>query len=263
MSQPPPLGNARQYVFELGFHFVSSSSSGCIQHTLGHLIEVAESRKNDNKNEPGEYMLMTADPAPEVMVHNKIAAVWAAIKRTDSDGRVAFRSYATFFLMRLDNEPWKISGFAHAHPEALAPLPAIGNKLTPEVERLLHFPDEMLKARNLDVLPEWIMPGARMVRHRLPEPPTAAPVEDFVRQLMTWAIALPADTKWQETFEDVTVRTAGDLGFLWMKFNTTLIGKALSSGIDLLVIHWQNGRWLFGGTQTFSIPAKKLESVHP
>ncbi len=185
LGQHPPVENARMYVLESGFHFVSSTLSSRLQHqTLGRTIEAVEGSKDDGKDEAGEYKLVKADPVPEVIVYDKIVAVWAAIQHLASDGAVSFRSYAAFFLVKLDDDSWKISGFAHAQPEALAPLPPIGKEMTPEIERLLHFPDEMLKARNLDILPDWVTPGARMVRHRSPDPPTAAPVEDFVRQLM-------------------------------------------------------------------------------
>lgn len=63
---------------------------------------------------------------------------------------------------------------------------------------------------------------------------------------------LPADAEWREDFEDVTVRTAGNTGFIWMHLATFISGKPQSIGIDVLSLHQQDGKWFFSGTQTLS-----------
>lgn len=113
----------------------------------------------------------------------------------------------------------------------------------------MHFVEELVKAGGIDNLDDWALPGARMVRNG-----TGASVEDSVKNFAKWAASISADAKWKEEFEDVTVRTAGDTGLIWMRFATSLSGKPTSSGIDVLVLHRQNGKWFFSATQTFSVP---------
>lgn len=48
---------------------------------LEQAIDIAEGRKNEGKEEPGEYKLTLADPEPDVYICNQIAAVWAALHR--------------------------------------------------------------------------------------------------------------------------------------------------------------------------------------
>lgn len=255
MGRPAPLKDARKLILESGFYFLASSLHGNMSFTLGQSVDVAEKRKDEGKAEAGEYRLAKTDSAAEVYVHDQIAAVWAAIERVTPTGSIGFRSHATFTLIKPDDaDGWKISGFAHSHPaDADAALPPVSAEMTPEVDRLMHFAELVFESRGCDSLSDWAVPGAQMVAHRLPSPPIAAPLADMVQQMTAGLAKLPADAKWREDFEDLTLRTAGDMGFIWTHFATFIDGKPQSTGIDVLMIHRQENRWLFSATQTLSI----------
>ncbi|KAH8649078.1 hypothetical protein BX600DRAFT_529520 [Xylariales sp. PMI_506] len=254
MSGEPPLDAARTLTLDTGFHFVASHSFGVLQRTLAEAIAQAEEHKTTGKAGPGQFELIQSEPTPEVFVHLKMAAVWGAIRRVAPDGTVPFLSYASFFLVKPEGEGnggWKVSGFTHSHsPTPGAPLPPLGRELTPEVERLLHFADELFKNRGIDDLGAWAVQNARMVRYRRPSPPQGGLVQEEVEQFAGWAAKLPADTEWRENFKDITVRTAGDIGLAWFQFEVVENGKTTSRGIDILALYWDGNRWLFSGTQT-------------
>ncbi|RFU23993.1 hypothetical protein B7463_g12348, partial [Scytalidium lignicola] len=254
MNPPPRFEEARKLVFEPGIHFVSWSVHGNFQHSLSQAIDVSESCEKEGKTDPGAYKLIRSDPTPEVYICDQIAAVWAVLERTAPNNSVLFRSYTIFFLVKPDSS-WKVSGLMHSHPDASTPLPPVEKEITPGIERLMHFAEEGFKARGIDNLDDWALPGTRFVRHKLPDAPTGALVADAVQQMTGWAASLPVDTKWTEEFEDRIVRIAGDTGFVWMRFTTFLNGQPQSTGIDVLGLHRQDGKWLFSGTQTLSLAA--------
>ncbi|KAH8886248.1 hypothetical protein GQ53DRAFT_750778 [Thozetella sp. PMI_491] len=254
MSQPPPLDAARQYVFEPGFHCVTSDQFGNLQHSLGEAIDVAEGRKNDGKDEPGQFGLM-GNPAPEVFIFDKVAAAWAGLQRIAPDGSVGFRSYSVFSLIKTSDGSWKISGFAHSHSAEVAPLPPVMKEFTPGAERLMHFAEEMWETRGklLEQLDDWAVPGTRFVRQKLPDPATGAPLEKTLKTFADGASSIPADAKWQEDFEGVTVRLAGNLGLIWMHYIIVLPVTSASTGIDVLALSGGPGdKWRFSATQTLN-----------
>ncbi|KIN07002.1 hypothetical protein OIDMADRAFT_21921 [Oidiodendron maius Zn] len=69
----------------------------------------------------------------------------------------------------------------------------------------------------------------------------------------------PGNTMRREDFEDVTVRTAGNTGFIWIHFATFISGKPLSIGIDVLSLHQQDGKWVFSGRRMWSLRVNEIK----
>jgi hypothetical protein len=254
-NHKPPL--SRELIYEPGQHVVPGRLD-----SLGEAYDLLDKSRADPSAVLAYFRLKTSDPEPEVFIYeDKMAAAWLVVEQViAADNTVKARSYCSILLVKPDTKTWKISGWARtALLRPSGPALNVDTALTPQIERLLGFPQAMLDARDKKIIPDWLVPGMCMLRQRPgDEEPKSAPVEVFMDQQLA---ALPVGVQFHEDYEDMTVRTADGLGMIWMKFQVIINGQPQSHGLDILYIvedkESKDGRWLIAGAHTYSYPPEK------
>jgi hypothetical protein len=253
------LTAARELVFAPGIHAVKVSSKRIYTNAIGDAFDNVETRWQADPNDSvGHYhRIMSGESGaeqPEVFNYeSKMAAVWAPYEKVSvAEDAVVSRGYVIIAFVKPADGEWKVSAFTHNSRADAAALPPVSTQMVPGIERLLRFPNAFLERRSIDIFPDWFVPGARVVRHRVPNEPVGDTVENLVGVMMSM---VPVGVDFHEDFEDFSIRIADGMGLVFMKFVSMIGGKPASHGLDILIVVETEQGWRMAGAETYAIPS--------